>query len=63
MGWIPPRSPSTDYDSIVAYWRAILEIPLSEVGAEMLRDIASQRLAELRAKEGHRGNQHSVSEK
>ena len=54
MSWTPPPLPLTSHDSIVAYWRAVLEIPLSEPGAEILRDMASQRLVELQAEPAHR---------
>ena len=47
MSWHPPHPPTGSYQSIVAYWKAILEIPLNEPGAAMLRDMASQRLTEL----------------
>jgi hypothetical protein len=47
MAWYPPHPPTGSVQSIVAYWQAILAIPLSEPGAEMLRDMASRRLTEL----------------
>jgi hypothetical protein len=47
MPWTPPNPPFANRESIVAYWNAILEIPLSEPGAGMLRDMASHRLMEL----------------
>jgi len=62
MAWTPPPPPSSDYDSIVAYWRAILDIPLNETGAELLRDMASQRLAELHAGRTRRGGQLPAGE-
>jgi len=62
MTWTPPPPPSSDYDSIVVYWRAILDIPLSETGADLLRDMASQRLAELHAGRRRRGGQFSGDE-
>ena len=47
MSWSPPHPPTGSFQSTVAYWQAIFEIPLDEPGAEMLREMAAQRLAEL----------------
>ena len=48
MSWMPPPLPRNNRESVVAYWQTIAEIPENEPGAEVLRDMASQRLAELR---------------
>lgn len=50
MSWTPPQLPLSNRDTIVTYWQGILEIPLSEPGAEILRSMAFDRLAELHAK-------------
>jgi len=47
MSWMPPPPPLRGRESVIAYWRAILEIPSSEPSAAVLRGMASQRLAEL----------------
>lgn len=49
MSWTPPRLPTRDRESVVAYWRQILEIPDDEVGAPMLREMATERLRTLGA--------------
>lgn len=53
MSWIPPPPPRKNRDSIVAYWQAIADIPESERGAAILRDMASRRLAELGVVSSH----------
>jgi len=47
MSWMPPPLPRNNRESIVAYWQTIAEIPENEPGAAVLREMASQRLAEL----------------
>jgi len=49
MSWMPPPPPLRGRESVIGYWRAILEIPSSEPSAEVLRGMASKRLAELHA--------------
>jgi hypothetical protein len=49
MSWTPPQLPSRQHESILAYWQAILAIPTNEPSAEILREMASQRLVELQA--------------
>jgi hypothetical protein len=44
---MPPPLPRNSRESIVAYWQTIAEIPENEPGAAVLREMASQRLAEL----------------
>ena len=46
MSWMPPPPPCNNRESIVAYWQTIADIPESERGAAILRDMASYRLAE-----------------
>jgi len=49
MSWAPPPLPSRQRESIVAYWQAIFAIPSDEPSANILREMASQRLGELQA--------------
>jgi len=48
MPWTPPPLPARRREAIIAYWQAILAIPSNEPSAGILRDMASQRLVELR---------------
>jgi hypothetical protein len=47
MSWQLPRYPANDPESICRYWHDIADIPLDEPGAEMLRQMAQNRLREL----------------
>ena len=49
MAWTVPPLPSKSSNDKVDYWLRILEVPMDEPGADMLRDMAAQRLVELRA--------------
>lgn len=53
MSWMPPALPRNNRESVVAYWQTIAEIPENEPGAEILRDMASQRLTELCVTSSH----------
>lgn len=47
--WTPPIPPRSTLKSKVTYWQRILEIPLNEPSAPILRQMAAQRLMELGA--------------
>ena len=47
MNWEPPKPPSRNTESVVAYWRKMLAVPDSERGAELLRTMAAERLRTL----------------
>jgi hypothetical protein len=48
MPWQPPHLPGRSVEERIEYWSAILMIPEDESGACQLREMASQRLEELR---------------
>jgi chromosomal replication initiation ATPase DnaA len=48
MAWTPPRMPYRTVESRIDYWQSIAQIPDDETGAQMLREMAEQRLIELR---------------
>jgi hypothetical protein len=50
--WTPPKLPPRDQDSVIAYWREILAIPDNELGAQQLREMASERLRVLAQGQG-----------
>jgi hypothetical protein len=47
MNWTPPLPPTADNQSRIAYWQSILAIPSGETGAEVLKQMANERLAQL----------------
>lgn len=49
MTWIAPPLPNRSSSARIDYWLRILEVPPNEPGADILRDMATQRLIELRA--------------
>ena len=49
MSWTLPAAPRRSLESRVAYWRQLLEIPIEEPGAAVLREMATHRLSELGA--------------
>jgi hypothetical protein len=46
--WFPPHPPISNVSRVI-YWREILEIPLTEPSAELLRTMAVERLVKLGA--------------
>ena len=48
MSWMPPPLPFGT-NTRAAYWREILQIPLSEPSAPLLRQMAAERLNQLDA--------------
>ena len=62
MSWMPPPLPHNNRESFVAYWQTIAEIPENEPGAAILRDMASERLAELCVAASHNRDAHAADQ-